>query len=145
MAMRSACAGPRCNKTMFAQACLHSEDERSPIYIEPLSNKFLFLVTSLTVGAAISTALREDARGPPHHGAIILLDAHLHDGAVSGQRIRRRVRRLGGPGEERIQRALLSSLSLARESGLHFAWRDACGRPTRDTHRERGRQLAKFR
>lgn len=43
-----------------------SEDERTEIYIEPLSNKFLFLVTSLTVGAAISTLLEAIPRSQFH-------------------------------------------------------------------------------
>lgn len=43
-----------------------SEDERVDIYTEPLSNKFLFLVASLTIGAAISTMLEAIPRNLFH-------------------------------------------------------------------------------
>jgi NhaP-type Na+/H+ or K+/H+ antiporter len=46
-----------CTTCSHYQCVWCSEDERSKIYVEPLGDKFLFLIVSLTAGAFISTLL----------------------------------------------------------------------------------------
>ena len=55
-----------CTTCKHYNCLLCSEDEQVPVYVEPLGDKFLFLVVSLMAGAAISTILESLPRETFH-------------------------------------------------------------------------------